>query len=73
MIFQQFLESHDDPSEIILICYFLLLMLKTFVLLNIFGESSKDLFKIEIFCNIINGLTVTFDQYNVPLLNKSFF
>ncbi len=25
----------------------------------------------EIFCNIINVFTVTFDQFNVSLLNKS--
>ncbi len=26
----------------------------------------------EIFCNIINVFTVTFDQFNASLLNKSF-
>ncbi len=36
-------------------------------------ERSKDqyLFEIEIFCNIINVLTVKFDQFNASLLNKS--
>ncbi len=26
---------------------------------------------IEIFCNIINVFTVTFDQFDAPLLNKN--
>ncbi len=30
----------------------------------------KDLFEMEIFCNIINGFTVTFDQFNVSLKNR---
>ncbi len=36
-------------------------------------ESSKEqhLFETEIFCNIINVLTVTFDQFNASLMNKS--
>ncbi len=36
-------------------------------------ESSKEqhLFEIEIFCNIISVFTVTFDQFNASLLNKS--
>ncbi len=36
-------------------------------------ESSKEqhLFEIEIFCNIINVFTVTFDQFNASLINKS--
>ncbi len=36
---------------------------------------SKELhlFKIEIFCYIINILTVTFDQFNVSLQNIIFF
>ncbi len=36
-------------------------------------ESSEEqhLFEIEIFCNIINVFTVTFDQFNESLLNKS--
>ncbi len=38
-------------------------------------ESSKEhhLFKIEIFCDIINVFTVTFDRFNPSLMNKSFF
>ncbi len=36
-------------------------------------ESSKEqhLFEIEIFCNIINVITVTFDQFNASLMDKS--
>ncbi len=36
-------------------------------------ESSKEqcLFEIEIFCNIINVFTVTFDKFNVSLMNKN--
>ncbi len=36
-------------------------------------ESSKEqrLFEIEIFCNIINVFTGTFDHFNASLLNKS--
>ncbi len=36
-------------------------------------ESSKEqhLFETEIFCNIINVFTVTFDQFNASLMNKS--
>ncbi len=55
----------------------LLSMLKT-VVKNIFRvlwwiESSKEqyLFKIDIFCNIINTFTITFDQFNAFLLNIS--
>ncbi len=35
-------------------------------------ESSKEqiLFENEVFCNIINVFTVTFDQFNASLLNK---
>ncbi len=29
------------------------------------------LFEIEIFCNIINIFTITFDQFNMSLMNKS--
>jgi len=29
-----------------------------------------DSFELEIFCNIINHLTDTFDQFNASLLNK---
>ncbi len=51
------------------------------IYLNIFGsrnlsyyvsvESWKEqhLFESEIFCNIINAFTVTFDQFNASLLN----
>ncbi len=62
-------------------------MLKTVVLLHIFVETvtplifqdslintiSKEqhLFQIEIFCNILNVFTVTFDRFNVYLLNKN--
>ncbi len=57
-------------------------MLNT-VVLNIFVEteiiiwwieSSKEqhLFEIEIFCNVINVFTITFDQFNASLLNKTF-
>ncbi len=37
-------------------------------------ESSKEqhLLEIEIFCNIINVFTVTFDQLNASFLNKRF-
>ncbi len=66
--------------------FWLLSMLKTVVLHNIFVEtviilffrilwwieSSKEhLFEIESFCNIINIFTVTFDQFNASLMNKS--
>ncbi len=36
-------------------------------------ESSKEqhLFETEIFCNIIDVFTVTFDQHNASLLNKN--
>ncbi len=33
--------------------------------------SEQCLFKIETFCNIINVFTVTFDQFDASLLNKS--
>ncbi len=57
-------------------------MLKTVVLLHIFvdfffmilwwiGHSKEHyLFKVEVFCKILNVFTVTFDQFNVSLLNK---
>ncbi len=57
--------------------YFLLLsMLKTVVLLNIFGKNMifdnyKEHFLFEIFCNIINVFTATLDQFNASPLNKS--
>ncbi len=65
--------------------HYLLLVLKTVVLLNIFVEtvtlffrvflmnrSSKEqhLFEIEIFCNNINVFTDTFDQFNASLMKK---
>ncbi len=34
---------------------------------------NQRLFKMEIFCNIINVFTVNFDQLNVFFLNKSMF
>ncbi len=39
---------------------------------HIFFSSLKELciYEIEIFCNIINVFTVTFNQLNVSLLNK---
>ncbi len=57
-------------------------MLKSVVLLNIFVETTiyffqafllnrKHLFERETFYNIINTFTVTFDQINASLLNKS--
>ncbi len=44
-------------------------MLKTIVLLNIFLETMTV--SIEIFYNIINVFTVTLDQFNASMLNKS--
>ncbi len=43
------------------------------VLLNMFVKTviKQYLFKIRIFCSILNVLTVTFDQFNASLLNKS--
>ncbi len=52
-------------------------MQKTVVLLcgnqdRLWIERSKEhLFDKEIFCNIINVFTVTFDQFNASLRNKS--
>ncbi len=62
-------------------------MLKTVVLHNISVETDtfyfsgftdeqkslkeQHLFEIEIICDIINDFTVTFDQFNVTLMNKS--
>ncbi len=44
----------------------------TFIVFLIFFHSKEQhLFEIEIFCNIINAFTVTFDQFNVSLMNKS--
>ncbi len=41
-----------------------------------FTDSQKEVknsiyFKIEIFCNITNAFTATFDQFNASLMNKS--
>ncbi len=33
----------------------------------------QQLFEIEIFCNITNAFTVTFDQFYASLLNKNSF
>jgi len=43
------------------------------MLLNIFGETVKQFTyrDAQIFCNIINVFTVTFDNFNGLLLNKS--
>ncbi len=40
---------------------------------SLMKNSSKQphLFEIEVFCNIIHFLTVTFDQFNAILLNNS--
>ncbi len=35
------------------------------------NRKSKNNFETEIFCNIINAFTVTFDEFNATLLNKS--
>ncbi len=34
-------------------------------------KDKKTSFEIEIFCNILNVFTVTFDQFNAYLLNKN--
>jgi len=36
-------------------------------------EQEQHLFEIEIICNIINGITLTFDQFNASLQNKSIY
>ncbi len=62
-------------------------MLKNLVMLNIFVETviqyiifkgyfdeslkKQHLFEIDIFCNVINVSTVTFDHFNASLINKS--
>ncbi len=67
--------------------FWLLSMLKTVVLHNIFVEtvmhyffrihrwieSSKDqhLLETEIFCNFMNAFIIAFEQFNVSLMNKS--
>ncbi len=58
-------------------------MLKTVVLMNIavekfiFQDSHMNRkfksFEIEIFCNIINVFTFTFDQFNASLMDKNVF
>ncbi len=37
------------------------------------GSKEKHLLEIGMFCNIINVLTVNFDQINIFLLNKKVF
>ncbi len=80
----QFVVSHD-PSEIILIsegsyyqcwkqmCCLIFVWTPFSRSFNDPLESSKEqgLFKIEIFCNILNVFTITFDWFNASLLNKS--
>ncbi len=73
------LKNHSNMP----VWHFLLLsVLKTVVLPNFFVETNffqdssinkelKSNYLIDIFCNIINVFTVTFDQLNVSLLNKS--
>ncbi len=75
--------SHD-PSEIILIYWFgpqetflIIINAENCLYCLIFlwkqTESPKQhLFTIEIFCNLINVFTVTFDQFNASLLNKGY-
>ncbi len=63
--------SHD-PSEIILIYWFAAqdtFLIIIFVKKN--NNKKQHLFKIEIFCNIIDVFTVNFDQCNASLLNKT--
>ncbi len=73
--------SHD-PSEIILICWFA--AQETFLIINNAENScaasyscgNRDTiyfskFKRTAFCNIINDFTVTYDQFNASLINKS--
>ncbi len=43
------------------------IFVETVIHLN-FQDSQKE---IEIFCHIINVFSVTFDQFNVSLMNKS--
>ncbi len=43
-----------------------------FIIINVKNDKDLNLSEI-IFCNIINVFTVTFDQFNVSLLNKSLF
>ncbi len=62
-------------------------MMKTVVLVHIFVETVfsikilwwlknpkiQHLFEIEIYCNLINVFTDTFNQFNASLLNKSIY
>lgn len=41
------------------------------IILQVKNSEEEHLFKMENFCDIINILTVTSDQFNVYLLNKS--
>ncbi len=79
-IFSTLLQSSvsHDPSEIKLICKFavlLLSVLKTVVMLQIITMIHFFMTcwsqKSSIFCSIINAFTVTFNQFNASLLNKS--
>ncbi len=42
--------------------------MQSWILMN--SSKEHNLFEIEIFCNIINIFTATFDQLNASLLNK---
>ncbi len=56
-------------SEIILICWFA--AQQTFlIIINVQNSCEQHLFEIEIFCNIINVFTVTFDQFNASVDNS---
>ncbi len=53
-------------------CWEQFLLLIIFVeLMNIISKERHLFKKTEIFCNIINLFTVTFNQFNASLLNKS--
>ncbi len=63
----------QDSSEIILICWFAVQEPFTLIIISVknsyvasytFKINFIFLFEIEIFCNIINGFTITFDQFN---------
>ncbi len=63
--------SHD-PSEIILIYWFA--AQETFIIINVENScEGKHFFEIEIFSKTVNVFTVTFDQLNPSLLDKSFY
>ncbi len=65
---------------IIIIIIIIIINVKTFALLSfmkthflwIGGKKLQHLFKKVIFCNIKKVFTITFDQFNVSLLNKIF-